>query len=69
MQFLVDYLEKRNKRQIVCIHGYDEEKRVKVAKNVSIKFNYKLIELADLFKGLADWNGKTNQEINDKVMA
>lgn len=46
MQFLIDYLDKRNKRQVICIQGYDEEKRVKLAKNISIKFNYKLIELA-----------------------
>lgn len=46
MQFLIDYLDKRNKRQVICIQGYDEEKRVKLTKNISIKFNYKLIELA-----------------------
>ena len=45
MQFLIDYLDKRNKRQVVCIQGYDEEKRVKLAKKFSIEFNYELIEL------------------------
>ncbi len=25
--------------------------------------------MAELFKGVADWNGKPDNEINDKVMA
>lgn len=43
IQFLIDYLDKRNKRQIVCINGFDEESRVKLSKNIGNKFNYKVI--------------------------
>jgi hypothetical protein len=43
IQFLIDYLEKRNKRQVICLQGYDEENRVKLAKNIANKYNYKVI--------------------------
>jgi adenylate kinase len=42
---------------------------MKLAKNVQIKFNYKLIEMSELFKGVADWQGRPDKEINDNLMA
>lgn len=45
ISFLIEYISKRNKRSIICLQGYDEEKRTKLATTISNKFNFHLINL------------------------
>ena len=66
INYLIDYLFKRNKRQVICINGYDHENRVRVSNAVANKFNYKHINLSELFPG--DFNSVSDQILNEKVL-
>ena len=68
INYLIDYIEKRNKRQIICIQGYEEEKRNKIATTLSNKFNFGLINLHAIF-GTEDYYFENNKTINEKVLA
>ena len=43
ISYLINYLEKRTKRQVVCLHCYDNEARMRLANIAANKFNFKLI--------------------------
>lgn len=49
--FLIKYLENRNPKMVVCVQGYDEEKRGRLATALANKFNFSLINVAILFGG------------------
>lgn len=66
ISYLINYIGKRNKRQIVCIQGYDEETRSKISTSVSIKFNYGHINLSALFK--EDYHLLGNEDVSRKVL-
>ena len=63
---MIAYLDKRTKKQIVCIQGYDDEERSRLANIVANKFNYKLIDLSAIFEK-QDYHFKSDKVINDKV--
>jgi len=65
--YLIEYIEKRNKRQFICLQGYDEERRSKIAITLTNKYNFFLINLNALFGG-EDYHFKSNKVINEKVL-
>ena len=52
ISYLIEYLEKRTRRQIVCIHSFDEEARTRIASIVANKFNFKLIDMTKIFPNI-----------------
>ena len=68
INFLIDYIEKRNKRSVICVQGYDEEKRTKLATSLSNKFNFFLVNLNTIFGG-EDYHFSGNTQICEKVIA
>ena len=52
ISYLIAYLEKRTKRQILCIHSFDEEARTRIANIVANKYNFKLIDMNQIFKDI-----------------
>lgn len=68
IDYLISYLDKRTRKQIVCVHGYDDEERSRLANIVANKFNYKLIDLSAIFEK-KDYHFKSDEIINEKVHA
>ena len=66
IDYLIEYIGRRTRRQVVCLQSYDDETRVRFASNISNKLNFKLIELCTIFKGM-DYHSLSNEEINKKV--
>jgi hypothetical protein len=64
---LINYLDKRPRRLIVCIQGYDDENRKRLAKIIGNKLNFKLIELSEL-NGNKDYHLDSDAKINEKVL-
>lgn len=64
---MITYLDKRPHRLIVCIQGYDDENRKRLAKIIGNKLNFKLIELSEL-NGNKDYHLDSNTKINEKVL-
>jgi hypothetical protein len=64
---LITYLDKRPRRLIVCIQGYDDENRKRLAKIIGNKLNFKLIELSEL-NGNKDYHLDNDTKINEKVL-
>ena len=52
---------------MICIQGYEEEKRTKIANSLSNKLNFYLINLNALFGG-EQFYFKGNAEISNKVI-
>jgi uncharacterized Fe-S cluster-containing radical SAM superfamily protein len=67
IEYLIAHLEKRNKRSVICVQGYEEEKRTKLATSLSNKFNFQLINLSALLGG-ENFYGKSNAEISQKAI-
>ena len=40
IEYLISYLERRTRRQIICLQGYDNDERNKLATIVANKFNF-----------------------------
>ncbi len=68
INFLIDYIEKRNKRSVICLQGYDEEKRTKLATSLSNKFNFFLLNLNSIFGG-EEYHFSDNIKISEQVIA
>lgn len=66
ISYLISYLDKRTRKQIVCIQGYDDEDRTRLANITANKFNFKLIDVSAIFEK-NDYHFKDNKIINDKV--
>lgn len=64
---MINYLDKRPRRLIVCIQGYDDENRKRLAKIIGNKLNFKLIELSEL-NGNKDYHLDSDAKINEKVL-
>jgi hypothetical protein len=47
---MINYLDKNPRRLIICLQGYDNEERKRLAKIITNKLNFKLIEVSDLFQ-------------------
>ena len=64
---MIDYIEKRNKRSIICFQGFEDEKRNKFANSLANKFNFHLINLNTVFEG-EHFYSKSNDSISKKVI-
>lgn len=64
---LINYLDKRPRRLIVCLQGYDDEGRKRLAKIMCNKLNFKLIELSDIY-GNKDYHLESEGKVNEKVL-
>lgn len=49
IEHLIAYLDKKPRRPIVCLQGYNDEGRKRLAKIICNKLNFKLIELSDIY--------------------
>lgn len=67
IEYLINYLDKRPRRLIVCLQGYDDENRKRLAKIICNKLNFKLIELSDIY-GNKDYHLENDAKINEKVL-
>ena len=68
IEYLINYLDKRPRRLIVCLQGYDDENRKRLAKIVSNKLNFKLIELSDIYNN-KDYHLQNDTKISEKVVS
>ena len=50
ISYMINYLDKNPRRLIICLQGYDNEERKRLAKIITNKLNFKLIEVSDLFQ-------------------
>ena len=49
--FLIKYLENRYPKMVVCIQGYEEERRTRLATALANKNNFSLVNVPLLFGG------------------
>ena len=68
IEHLIAYLDKRPRRLFICLQGYNDESRKRLAKIMSNKLNFKLIELSDIY-GNKDYHLESDSSINQKVLA
>lgn len=68
IEHLITYLDKRPRRLLLCLQGYDDEQRKRLAKIMSNKLNFKLIELSDIYGG-KDYHLEGEAKLNEKVLS
>lgn len=66
--YLIKYLENRNPKMVICIQGFDEEKRGRLALSLANKYNFSLINLSALFGG-EDYLFLESKVVSQRVVA
>lgn len=66
--YLVKYLENRHPKMVICIQGFDEDKRGRLALSLANKYNFSLINLNALFGG-EDYLFLESKVVSQRVVA
>jgi adenylate kinase len=66
--FLIKYLENRNPKIVVCIQGYEEERRTRLATALANKNNFSLVNVPLLFGG-EDYHFMDSKAVSQRVIA
>lgn len=68
LAFLIKYLENRNPKMVVCVQGYEDEKRNRLATALANKFNFSLVNVGLLF-GNEDYHFLDSKTVSQRVVA
>lgn len=66
--FLIKYLENRNPKIVVCVQGYEEERRGRIATALANKSNFSLINVPVLFGG-EDYHFLDSKAVSQRVIS
>jgi hypothetical protein len=65
--YLIAFLQGNSQKVVVCLQGYEDERRQRLAKIVGSKLGFKVMELSEMYHG-ADYHLLNDDKVNKRVL-